>query len=131
MAATGLRAHHSPTGFDQRRVVQIKGTVAKVEIRNPHNLLLLDVKEADGKALRWWIEISAGGIREWGKETLKAGDQIAVCGFPPLLQGRTAVIPEKEPGLDASRALWIGEIILPDGNRLEFLPAGARCPRFG
>ena len=50
-------AHHNMTAlFDLNDRVTLTGTFTKVDWRNPHIYLSLDVKSADGKVETWQIE---------------------------------------------------------------------------
>ena len=78
-------AHHSfAAEYDVNKVVTISGIVAKFEWTNPHALLYVDGKDAEGKAGKWKFEMgSPGGLesRGWKKTDLKDGDQITVDGY--------------------------------------------------
>jgi Family of unknown function (DUF6152) len=57
--AAPLFAHHSvATVFDTNKSVSMKGTITKVDWRNPHASIYLDVKDASGKITNWWIEMA-------------------------------------------------------------------------
>jgi len=78
-------AHHSfAAEFDQTRVLQMVGTVTEMEWVNPHAVIHLDVRNADGSVTHWLIEgntpnslLRAG----FTKKSLKAGTPIAVQGY--------------------------------------------------
>jgi hypothetical protein len=63
--------------------VTFTGAVTKVEFRNPHIWVFLDVKDGD-KVTNWGCE---GGApiqlfrQGWRPDTLKQGDEISVEGF--------------------------------------------------
>jgi len=55
----GLLAHHSYSAvFDVNKKITITGTLTKVDWRNPHIMLFLDVKRADGHVDAWTFEAS-------------------------------------------------------------------------
>jgi hypothetical protein len=57
--AAPLFAHHSVANvFDTSKSVSMKGTITKVDWRNPHASIYLDVKDASGKITNWWIEMA-------------------------------------------------------------------------
>ena len=52
-----LLAHHAFTAeFDAKKPIKLRGTVAKIELINPHSWIHIDVKNADGSITRWMIE---------------------------------------------------------------------------
>ena len=78
-------AHHAFTAeFDAKKPLKLRGTVAKVELINPHSWIHIDVKNSDGTTTRWMIE---GGTpntllrRGFTKNSLPAGTEILVDGY--------------------------------------------------
>lgn len=73
-------AHHSASAtYDMEKpVIKLKGTVTKVEWKNPHIWCYIDVTDADGKVKPWEIEIQGNPSsffrRGWKKDSLKVGD---------------------------------------------------------
>ena len=50
-------AHHSfAAEFDANKTVTIKGVVSKVDWVNPHILIYVDVKDANGKTTTWALQ---------------------------------------------------------------------------
>ena len=85
MVSAGLLvAHHSLSNFDTTTAVHVTGTLVRFERINPHSVLFIDQKLAGGKIERWAvdgpsvIQLERLGI---GKEALKAGDILEVCGY--------------------------------------------------
>jgi hypothetical protein len=83
--AAPLWAHHAFTAeFDAKKPVKLRGTVAKVELINPHSWIHIDVKNTDGSTTRWMIE---GGTpntllrRGFKKDSLPNGTEILVDGY--------------------------------------------------
>ena len=85
LAATAqLFAHHSfAAEFDANKRVTLKGTVTKVDWRNPHIYVYLNVKDDTGKVTEWACE---GGppnvlLREgWTRNSVKEGDEVTIDG---------------------------------------------------
>jgi hypothetical protein len=83
--AAPLLAHHAFTAeFDAKKPVKLRGTVAKVELINPHSWIHIDVRNTDGSTTRWMIE---GGTpntllrRGFKKDSLPNGTEILVDGY--------------------------------------------------
>jgi hypothetical protein len=80
-----LTAHHSfAAAFDEKKPINLLGTVTRVELINPHSWLWLDVKGEDGKVVTWGIEggpptnLFRNGIT---KTSLPVGTEIKVFGY--------------------------------------------------
>ena len=78
-------AHHSfAAQFDGDKAVVLKGVVTKVDWRNPHIWVYLDVREADGKVTKWECEGGAPNAltrQGWSRENLKLGEELTVEGW--------------------------------------------------
>jgi len=78
-------AHHAfAAEFDAQKPVKLKGTVAKVELINPHSWIHMDVKDADGKVTRWMVEGGSPNAlfrRGVTKDALPQGTEISVDGY--------------------------------------------------
>jgi len=85
LATASIIAHHSfAAEFDGNKPVVLTGAVTKVEWRNPHIWVYLDVKDAGGKVTPWQCEGSAPNNltrQGWSRETLKQGQEITVEGW--------------------------------------------------
>lgn len=110
MAATGLLlsaqalAHH-PIGakFDADQPISIEGHVTKVDWRNPHAHLFINVEDEDGTITNWAVELESPVLLRasgWHKDSVQAGDLLTVEGG----QAR-----------DGSRQLW-GELVANNEN---------------
>ena len=79
-----VSAHHSfAAEFDSSKVVNLMGTVTKVEWQNPHTFFYLDVKDDSGAVTNWALELGSpnGLMRDgWTRNTLKIGDVVTVEG---------------------------------------------------
>lgn len=82
LAAGGpVLAHHGVSAYDVLNPVTIKGTVVEFVLQSPHSMLFLDVKDKDGKVVRWSIETGAPrGLRAPGglKNLPKVGEEVTV-----------------------------------------------------
>ena len=89
LAAAAAFGHHSFNGtyqIDQQ--VTLAGTITRVQLRNPHSMLELDVRSGDGTTRRWTIELGAAVLTS----TLKTGDEVALTVSP-----RKSVAPSDAP----------------------------------
>jgi hypothetical protein len=86
VAAMPALAHHSfAVFFDDARSVTVTGTVEEFQFRNPHGLIRIAVKKADGTVETWKAETNSPSILErrgWTRTSLKAGDVITIDGWP-------------------------------------------------
>jgi len=85
VTAIPTSAHHAfGAEYDANKLVTVSGIVTTFEWTNPHALLYVDGKDAEGKAGSWKFEMgSPGGLesRGWKRTDLKNGDQITVDGY--------------------------------------------------
>jgi hypothetical protein len=84
-AAAPVWAHHAfAAEFDKSKPLNLKGTVVKWEVTNPHSWIHMDVKDDDGKVVTWMIEGgSPNNLYRLGftKESLPPGAEIVVEGY--------------------------------------------------
>ena len=80
-------AHHSFAGtYIEGKLVKLEGDVVEFNIRNPHSFIVIEVKEKDGKKVKWggeWggvTQLSQGGVTRF---TLEVGDHLIMEGAPP------------------------------------------------
>jgi hypothetical protein len=84
-----LAAHHGAGVFEPEKKVTIMGTVTEFQFVNPHVLVYIDVKSADGKEVNWGGELTSPNrlardarAVKWHKSILKPGDSITMTGHP-------------------------------------------------
>src|SRR5688572_9267735 len=120
LGGAAVSAHHSfAAEFDANAPVQLRGTVVKVEWINPHTWIHIDVRDTDGKTVRWMIE---GGTpntllrRGLTRTSLPEGTEILVDGY----KARNGT--NRANGRDLTFA---------DGRRLFVGSSGIGAPRDG
>ena len=113
--ALPLLAHHVIDGaYDTSKIVSIRGTVVKIEVRNPHIHVYLDTTNPDGTVTHWDIETFAPqhftdplkvDLKTVQKNLfLRAGDTISADVY----------VSKSKPGQAANRR-WI----LQDGRMIQ------------
>ncbi len=85
VSAVPLVAHHSfAAAYDDKKPVNLTGTVTKVELVNPHSWIWIAVKGKDGTVATWGIEggppinLFRNGLT---KASLPVGTEIKVFGY--------------------------------------------------
>jgi len=105
--AAPVRSHHAfAAEFDAQKPLQLKGTLIKWEMVNPHSWFHLSVKEPDGKVVTWLIEGgSPNQLIRMGvtKNTVAIGTELLVDGYQAK-DGSTKAVGR--------------DFVLPDGKRL-------------
>lgn len=80
-----VAGHHSfAAQFDGDKPVILKGVITKVDWRNPHIWVYLDVRDADGRPTKWECEGGAPNAltrQGWNREHLKLGEELTVEGW--------------------------------------------------
>ena len=110
--SASLTAHHTGSTLLSEKTVTMAGTVKTWLWSNPHCLLTLEVKGADGQIVQWVMEaqapnsIYAAGYRN---NSFKPGDEVTVT-VNPVANGRPY-------GRIASVVLADGKTLGGDGTR--------------
>jgi hypothetical protein len=83
--AGAASAHHSFAMFDQTQTVILEGTVSDFQWTNPHAVIFLDIRTAQGDMETWLFSMnSPNNLRRqgWRKDTLKTGDKVTIVMHP-------------------------------------------------
>jgi Family of unknown function (DUF6152) len=96
IAAAPLNAHHGRGAtYDMKKKITLKGTVARVDWRNPHVVIFMDVKDETGKVVTWGFEnagVSQLAQEGYNRNTLKAGQEITAVVNPAANGAPTAIV---------------------------------------
>ncbi len=86
LAPAAAFAHHSfAVFFDGQKSVTITGVVTEFQFVNPHGVIKLKVKNAQGVEEDWKVETNSPSIlrrRGWAPDSLKAGETVTIEGWP-------------------------------------------------
>src|SRR6185436_5085254 len=84
-SGTSLWAHHSLAAeFDQKKPVSLTGTFTKLDWRNPHAWIYLDVKTASGAIQKWECELGSPNAMTrvgFSPDSVKQGEEIVLDGI--------------------------------------------------
>ena len=95
LTAPVLAHHGRGATYDMKKRVTLKGTVSRVEWRNPHVLIYMDVKDEDGKVVTWGVEnsgVSTLAQEGYNRNTLKVGQPITAIVNPAANGAPTAIV---------------------------------------
>ena len=110
-------AHHSfAAEYDAKKPISLSGSIALVDFVNPHAWIYVDVKEPDGKVVRWNVEMGSPNSlirRGFTKNSVPAGTQVVIDGYRAK---------------DGSRTVNSTTVKLPDGRRLFTGSSGTGAP---
>lgn len=85
LAAPPVLAHHSfAAEFDANLPVSFTGVVTRVDWRNPHIWIFIDVTDSEGRVTQWEVEGGAPNSlfrAGWRRDSVKIGDRVTVEGF--------------------------------------------------
>jgi hypothetical protein len=110
-------AHHAfAAEFDAKRPVHLEGTLAKVELINPHSWIHVTVTGPDGAAKTWMVEAGSPNVllrRGFNKNTIPVGTKVIVDGY------------QSKDGSDRANGR---DITLPNGQKLFLGSSGTGAP---
>ena len=110
----GVAAHHGRgSTYDMQKRVTLKGVVSRVDWRNPHVVIYMDVKDASGNVVTWGFEnagVSQLAQAGYNRNTLKIGQDITAIVNPAANGAPTAIVVK---------------VILADGSEIMSRETGA------
>jgi hypothetical protein len=83
MVSAPLLAHHGSAAYDNTKMTTLNGTVTEFRFIQPHPLIYLDAKDANGNVEKWFVEMTAPNHLVhygWNGHKIHAGDVIKVTG---------------------------------------------------
>jgi len=96
VVAAPLYAHHGRGAtYDMKKQITLKGTVTRVDWRNPHVVIWMDAKDETGKVVNWGFEnagVSQLAQEGYNRNTLKIGQEITAVVNPAANGAPTAIV---------------------------------------
>jgi hypothetical protein len=85
LSGGALSAHHSLSAeYDQTKPISLTGTFTKLDWRNPHAWIYLDVKNASGVVEKWQCELGSPNAMTrvgFSQDSIKGGEEIVLDGI--------------------------------------------------
>jgi len=107
-------AHHGRgSTYDMNKRITLKGVVSRVDWRNPHVVIYMDVKDDSGKLVTWGFEnagVSQLAQAGYHRNSLKLGQAITAIVNPAANGAPTAIVVK---------------VILADGSEIMSRETGA------
>ena len=85
LVSSAALAHHGANLYDMTKTVMLKGTIAKFYWGNPHNEVVIDVKDEKGNVAQWVAYTEPPLVmleRGWTRKSLNFGDEVTAYIFP-------------------------------------------------
>jgi hypothetical protein len=123
--ASAMSAHHGDAGRYEETLTTVTGTLAELQLVTPHSILSLDVRESDGRMVRWRGELGSAQVMRrwcWTADTFKKGDTLTMTGRRLKNGTPYMTLSEGARVLDASNKEWFR------GNDPGQLPGAAVPP---
>ena len=112
--AVPVAAHHGRgSTYDMNTRITLKGVVSRVDWRNPHVVIYMDVRDDGGKVVTWGFEnagVSQLAQAGYHRNTLKLGQEI------------TAIV---NPAANGAPMSIVVKVILADGSEIMSRETGA------
>ena len=117
IATAPSSAHHAfAAEFDSKRPIELKGTVTKVELINPHSWIHIDVKDANGTTVAWMVEGgSPNSLLKRGvtRNSIPIGSELVIDGYQAR-DGSNRAVGRNIAFADGRPLFFIGS--QPDGG---------------
>jgi hypothetical protein len=120
-------AHHSfAAEYDAAKPITLHGAVVRVEWTNPHARFYVEVKDTNGSATTWNLELASPNVlvrQGWTRNSLKIGDEITVTGS--MAKDGSKMANARNVTLATGKRVFAGS---PGGPEGEAAPAAAPAP---
>lgn len=101
LAASPGFGHHSVAMYDNDNLIELAGTVTRVEWTSPHVFVYFTTADGD-ETVEWGVELDPPVLLRrygWRQSTVQAGDTIRFTGAPaisgaPLMRGAIAELAD-------------------------------------
>jgi hypothetical protein len=105
LAGPSAIAHHSVAMYDNDNLIELEGTVTRVEWTSPHVFVYFETSTDNGDDVEWGVELDPPVLLRrygWRQSTVEPGDSVKFTGAPalsgaPLMRG---AIIELEDGTE-------------------------------
>src|SRR5712691_10204731 len=128
LAAAPAAAHHSfAAEYDAAKPVTLHGAVVRVEWTNPHARFYVEVKEPDGTAATWNLELASPNVlvrQGWTRNSLRIGDEITVTGS--MAKDGSKMANARNVTLASGKRVFAGSPGGPEGEAPAAPPAAAK-----
>ena len=96
------QAHHSVAMYDNDNLIELSGTVTRIEWTSPHVFVYFTHETDDGETIEWGVELDPPVLLRrygWRQSTMQPGDSIKFTGGPalsgaPLMRGAIAELAD-------------------------------------
>ena len=116
VAGIPAAAHHSfAAEYDSTKPITLHGAVVRVEWTNPHARFYVEVKDADGKASTWNLELASPNVlvrQGWTRQSLRIGDEITVSGS--MAKDGSKMANAREVTLASGKRVFAGSAGTPE-----------------
>jgi len=127
-AALPAAAHHSfAAEYDASKPITLHGAVVRVEWTNPHARFYVEVKEPDGTATTWNLELASPNVlvrQGWTRTSLKIGDEITVTGS--MAKDGSKMANARNVTLASGKRVFAGSPGGPEGGEAPATPPAAK-----
>lgn len=94
--------HHSVAMYDNDHLIELSGTVTRVEWTSPHVFVYFTTMGDENEMVEWGVELDPPVLLRrygWRQSTVQAGDTIKFTGAPalsgaPLMRGAIAELAD-------------------------------------